>query len=217
MPERGPEGERAATAKAVRRGTIGEAFGGAIGVVLAILGLAGVLPEYMAAIASIAIGAALLAQGGALAARWSHLHSEAAGIETAEIGTGMSAELFGGAVGVALGVLALVGVAPQYLLPIALIVFGGTLLLGTATEADLAQLARPNALEAGKAKLVREATVAASGTQLLVGIAAVVLGIVGLVGPARLLVTLVGMLVVGGSILLTGATLGGRMMMVMRR
>jgi hypothetical protein len=54
---------------------------------------------------------------------------------------------------------------------------------------------------------------AAVGTQVLAGIAAIVLGILGLilVGQAANL-TLVGLLVLGGSVTLTGTALAGRLL-----
>src|SRR5262249_29251602 len=61
-----PEPERQKSIKVVAGGSITEAICGAAVVVLAIIGLAGVLPGTLASIATIAFGVALLAQGSAI-------------------------------------------------------------------------------------------------------------------------------------------------------
>ena len=83
--------------------------------VLAILGLAGVVPMYMAFIATIVLGVALLFEGWALASRYSKLLSEMGGglLTATELGGGITAEFLAGAAGVALGILALLGVVPM--------------------------------------------------------------------------------------------------------
>ncbi|HZI73004.1 MAG TPA: hypothetical protein VFD73_03095, partial [Gemmatimonadales bacterium] len=63
-----PQEETVATMEA---GSVGEAVAGAAGLVLAILGLLGILPLTLDAIAGIALGVALLLGGAALAARYS--------------------------------------------------------------------------------------------------------------------------------------------------
>jgi hypothetical protein len=123
--ERGREEEK--SAEVVAGGSMGEAVAGIAAVVLAIVGLAGLYPVYLTAIASIVLGVALLLQGGAVAARFSQLLAEAAGtrLTNRELGGGMSAEFLAGAAGVVLGILALLRVFPEVLLPVAAIVFGG--------------------------------------------------------------------------------------------
>src|SRR3954463_13893972 len=84
--------------KIVTGGSLTEALAGGGAVVLAILGLAGILPWYMTAIAVIAIGVALLAQGSTAAARWSRIIEETGSSpwgNRLEVGSGLSAELFG--------------------------------------------------------------------------------------------------------------------------
>lgn len=99
------------------------------------------------------------------------------------------------------------GIAPYALLPVALLVFGGTLLLSTAGEVDLGAFGGALGTRAGE--LTREASRGAAGMQLLVAIAAVVLGIVALLSASPMLFTLVGLLAVGASTLLSGAAVGG--------
>ena len=47
------------------------------------------------------------------------------------MGGGFTAEFVGGAAGIVLGILALVGIAPEILCSVAVLVFGGTLLFGS--------------------------------------------------------------------------------------
>jgi hypothetical protein len=215
------EPERLRSIKVVAGGSITEAVCGAGTVVLAILGLAGVLPGYMASVAAIAFGVALLAQGSAIAARYSQLVRETLPSEwetRTELGGGMGAELLAGAAGVVLGVLGLLGLATAVLIPVAVIVFGAALLLGSGATVDLGALGVPGGHDLPRfAHAARQVTVAASGAQMLVGIGAVVLGIVALVGIDPVTVTLVALLVTGASTLVGCVALSGRMARVLRR
>jgi len=216
---REPEPERERSIKVVAGGSVTEALCGAGTVVLAIIALAGVLPGYLASICTIVFGVALIAQGGAIAARFRHLLHETAPYELdtrAELGGGMGAELAGGAAGIVLGILGLIGIATGVLIPIAVIVFGVSLLIGTGATVDLGTLGMSTAHERF-AQVARQASVAASGTQALVGIGAIVLGILALIGFDPLVLTLVALLALGGSVLLSGGAIGSRMASMMRR
>jgi hypothetical protein len=217
------EPEREKSVKVVAGGSITEAICGVGTVVLAIIGLAAngsaSLPGYMASIATIVFGVALLAQGGAVAARYRDLLRETVPAEwdaRTELGGGLGAEMLGGAAGVVLGVLGLLGIGTAVLIPIAIIVFGGTLLLGSAATADLGTLG-PAIRHEQFAHVARQAAVAASGTQVLVGVAAIVLGIIALVGVDTALVSLVALLVLGAAGLLSGTAISTRMVGVLRR
>jgi hypothetical protein len=200
-------------AEVLAGGSVGEALGGAGAVVLAILGLAGVLPAITAPVASLAVGGGLMFVGGAVAARLSRLLKSTGGaLAQCELGSGMSAEFLGGGAGVVLSILALLRVAPTELLSVAALVYGGAILLGSGVTARLNHLqilgsqGHPLAQE-----VAREATRAAAGTQVLVGLGAIVLGILSLVGVAHeTTLVLVAMLGLGGSILLSGSAVTGR-------
>lgn len=203
-------------------GSVVEGLCGAATVVLAILGLANMWPDYMASIATITFGVALLAQGGAIAARYSQLLREATPFEwdaRTEVG-GMGAELLAGGAGVVLGILGILGIGTPTLIPIAVIVFGAALLLGSSAAVDLGTLTALSTAEASTerfAHVVRQASTAASGAQVLVGISAIVLGILALVGVQPLAITLVALLVVGAAVLFSGAAVSSRVASVMRR
>ncbi|MCC6553664.1 MAG: hypothetical protein IT372_11675 [Polyangiaceae bacterium] len=222
-PPRGTEAayreEREKTLRVVAGGSITEALAGAGGVVLAILGLAGMLPGYMAAISTIAIGVALLALGGAAAARWSRLVREAGyyrGESRVEMGGGLGAEVFGGAAGIVLGILALLGVMPMVLLPIALILFGGSLLLASGVTIELGAMGAPTTT--GE-QVTREVSTGASALQVLAGVGGVVLGILTLIGGLQqttLTLTLIGLLVVSVAVLLSGGAVSSRLLSARR-
>jgi hypothetical protein len=219
ISRREPEPEQEKSIKVVAGGSVTEAICGAGAVVLAIIGLAGTLPGYLASIATIVFGVALLAQGGAIAARYSRLLRETTPHEwdaRAELGGGMGAEFLAGGAGVVMGILGVLGIGTPTLIPIAVIVFGGALLLGSGSTADLSTLTMSGP-HGRVAQISRQAAVAASGAQVLVGVAAIVLGIIALVGVDPVPVTLVALLVLGASVLFTGTALTGRMAGLLHR
>lgn len=192
-----------------------EGLGGIGAVVLAIIGLAGLLPAAMAAIATIVVGAGLLFEGGAIAARYNRILAMTAGkpeTEKAEYGSGMTSEFVGGGAGIVLGILALIGIAPAVLLEVAVIVFGATLLLSAGSTAKLASFGAYYRMPGEEHRVMREAAdssiKAAAGAQVLIGIAAVVLGILALLGMQPLTLTLIGLLAVGASLLFSGSVVG---------
>jgi hypothetical protein len=191
-------------------GTGSEALVGAGAVVLAIIGLAGIQAFYMAAIATIAVGAALLLEGAVLMAKQAELATDFGEThsERMEAGGGLSAELLGGAAGVILGILALVGVAPMILLAVALIAFGACMLFGATMTSHLRHFAlEPQTQHPAFREVAHEATIAATGAQALVSLAAIVLGILALVNFVPMTLILCGMLILGGSILLSGSAM----------
>lgn len=189
-----------------------EAIGGTGAIVLAIIGLSATWPMLMAGIATLAVGGALIFHGGAIAARWNQAlqRLDRDRYDRTQFFGGIGAEVFGGAVGVVLGILVLAGVVPGILLPIAAIVFGGTLLLGGAATPELERLAEP-VRENRFGKVTHEAIQASGGVMALAGIAAAVLGILSLikVGPF-VTMSLVAMLCVGGALLVAGGALTAR-------
>jgi hypothetical protein len=212
---RSPDEER--PLKIVAGGSIAEAIAGAAAVVLAILGLSGSMPLYMAAIATLALGVALLAQGGAVASQWSRLARETSayrGDSRVDLGGGVAAETFGGAAGVVLGILALLDILPTVLLPVALLVFGGTLLLGSRVTVDLSSVAD---LQGRRLPMTREASLGATGLQSLAGVAGLVLGILSLVGTAPLTLVLVGLLAISAAVLLSGSAATTQVLGSLRR
>ncbi len=190
-----------------------ETIGGAGAVVLAILALAGLLPAYLAAIATIAVGAALLFEGAAVAGRYRDLLKRVSEneIQATELGGGVSAESLGGLAGIALGILALLGVAPMALMSVAMIVLGGALLLSAGATSRLNHLQMRKNTSPMAQMVAREAVSTAAGTQVLAGAGAIVLGILAVQGIAALVLVDVAALALGASVLLSGTALGGKM------
>jgi hypothetical protein len=195
-----------------------EALGAGGAAVLAILGLAGAIPLTMACVATILLGAAFLIEGGSVLSRYGHVVRSLARPDEehtirAEVGGGTTAETLAGIAGVVLGILSLLGVFPEVLLPVSLIGFGGGMLLGSAATSRLGAAAME---ESGVGERLRhvmhEAVRATSGGKTFVGIGAMVLGILALLGIAPLTLVLVGLLAVGLVALLSGTALGTRML-----
>ena len=199
--------EQKVTSEVVAGGSSLEAIGGAGAIVLAIIGLAAYMPLTLCAIAVIAAGGGLLIHGAAMAARW---HRALQGLDEdryAKFGFegGLGTEVLGGAAGVALGIIALAGVAPHVLLPIAAIVFGGSLLLGGAAAPEVDKIAP------SRGRFGHEAVQASGGLMVLAGLAAATLGIIGLIiANTFVTLTLIAMLCVGGALLLAGGALTAR-------
>ena len=188
-----------------------ETLGGLAAAVLAVIGVAGYNPIVMLGTACIATGVALLAHGGSIAARWRQVLERLEGdqYDRSELIGGIGTEVFGGAVGLVLGIVALAHVRPLVLLPVAAIVFGGSLLLGGAAQPELEELVPE--YDARYRRYTRDAIQASGGVMVMVGIAAAVLGILALlaVGPIITL-TLVGMLCIGAALLMAGGALTAR-------
>jgi hypothetical protein len=209
------------TAGIIAGGSLGEGIGGAAAVVLSIIGLANTaLQGPLLAISGIAVGAGLLFQGGAVSARFTRLMEKLGGkLDLAELGGGTSAEFMGGVTGVVLGILALVGVEPRILMPIAAIVFGGALAIGSGVTGRMRQFLIPEGTHPTLRMVGREAIAAAVGLQVLVGLGAVALGVIALaigVGEQSRVLTQVAFLGLGGAIVLSSSAITAEMLSVFR-
>lgn len=173
-----------------------EAIGAIGALVLAIIGLAGVLPNLMASIATIVIGADLLAEGCAIGARYRHRFAQSAVQAHGLQGTGyLAGEFIGGTAGIVLGILALFRADPTPMLAVAVLVFGATLLIsGAATRSQWFV-----ATQAEGAPREVAAASAPSG-HMLVGLGAVVLGILAVIGLVPMTLILVGLLSLGAAL-----------------
>jgi len=178
-------------------------------IVLAILGLVDVVPAAMLGIATIVVGAALLLQGTKMAAEYSELLAEAGSADSLPtVGGGITLEFLAGGVGIVLGILSLFSHTAA-LAPAALIVFGGTLLLGGGVAARIGVPAEATAATGAVATIVRQSVAVAAGAQALIGIAAIVLGILSFAATPGDVLNLVGLLAVGAGLLMMGATSAG--------
>ncbi|MBA3397311.1 MAG: hypothetical protein H0T89_32090 [Deltaproteobacteria bacterium] len=192
---------------AIASGSSFELFAGVIAVAVGVAGIAGYAPIYLASTATIAVGFALLAQGGTMAARWQNAVHIAGSERTEAVGIGT--EVFGGLAGIALGVLALFGVSPLTLLPVAALVLGVALLLGGPAQPQIAEVAP--ARSPRRWHVTRDAVRTSSGVMVMAGVAAIALGILALAtdGPV-LLLSLIAMVCVAAALVLAGGALAAR-------
>ncbi len=201
--------------KIVASGSLAQGFAGMGAMALAIIGLAGVHTVWMLAIATILASIALMFVGGAIGARFSALaHDASRGrLGAVELGSGMTAELLGGFTGLVLGILAILGMVPLVLAPIAAMIFGAALVLGLAAISRLNDLNVEKACDDKETRHIAQAAVrSAEGIQMLLGLGSGILGLLALIGVAPMILSLVAMLAVGLASLASGSALGGRML-----
>lgn len=194
-------------------GSVIEVAAGIAVVVLAIIGLARADTGPITSIATIVLGAALLAQGGTIAAEYSKLIARATGgaLGSVELGGGMTTEILVGGTAVVLGILGLLRFSPEILLPAAVITAGASSFLAASGFQRLNTLKGQAAgLSEMAQKVAHGAVSGAIAAQVLAGGAAVVLGILALTIAAHAaILTLVGLLVLGASVMVSGSTLTG--------
>ncbi len=203
--------------EALLGGTLIGALVAAGAATLAIIALAGLFPQMLLDIAVIGVGAAFLFEGASIAAGLSDLlHELQEGkLQSGELVSGTTGETLAGMAGVALGILALLGVVPQILVPSAVMVFGVALMIGAGANVRL------NALRAAHheqhplaQRVTHEAVRATASLQVLGGLAAITLGILALTGMETLTLSIVGMLSVSAVFLLADTAVAGRMMAI---
>jgi hypothetical protein len=204
------------TARVLAGAGIGELVAGAGAVVLPIVALAGILPDMLLSISALAVGGALLFEGGAVASRYQRLLTELGSrLDLIEIGGGLSAEFIGGCAGIVLGLVALLGVHPNLLMPIAAIVYGGTFVIGAGMTAEMRTMTLPRTEGHETVRMVaRSAISTAAGMRVLAGLGAIVLGILGLIVVPVVTLSLVAFLGLGGALLLSGTAIGGKMLAI---
>lgn len=203
--------------KAAMGSSITEGFIGIGAVALAIIGLAGILPSILVAVATIAIGVALAFEGGSISARYAALLTE--GETRKEDATrlgGVTALFLAGVAGIAMGILSLIGIASGILIPVSAIAFGGALILDSGANARLSQLEVSHAEVKASESIMRETARSSAGLHMVVGLAGIALGILALVNVYPMVLSLVAMLSIGGVNLITGTMVGGRLATIFR-
>ena len=177
---------------------------------------------WLAGIATIVFGVALLIQGGTMLTEYTRMSSPVGASMISEetgSGGGLTALFLVGIGGVVLGVLALLGIAAQTLIPVAVIAFGAGMLLSSNSVWHLYRwkqyshrigATRP---VSGGEVLASEAAAGSAVIQCLAGLAAGILGILSVTGTANATVlALIGLLVLGATVLLTGSSLSAMVM-----
>jgi hypothetical protein len=203
--------------KAAMGSSMTEGFIGIGAVALAIIGLAGVLPVILLAVATIALGVALAFEGGSISARYAALIEEGEAKKDAARWGGVTSLFLAGVAGITLGILSLIGIVPGILIPVSAIAFGGALILDSGANERLSRLEAEYS-EGFKTSesVMRETARTSAGLQVLVGLGAIALGILALVNVFPLVLSLVAMLSIGTVNLITGTIIGGRMATMFR-
>jgi hypothetical protein len=202
---------RARASEAEPLGLASEGASGIAAIVLAIIALADVSTAILAAIATIVIAVGFMAQAFNSAAEGSKMTMAGALAPRTELANAAMVDCLAGVTGIALGILALVGIHSAYLVPAALVVFGGALLLGGII--GMAPTTPLVAAVEGQTPVISyQRSVAAGGLQAMVGIAAVVLGILSLILMSSWVLVLVGFIAVGAALLMVSATFAAAIM-----
>lgn len=195
------------------KGLVGETVAALATIVVTILGLAHVVPEYLVAIATIIFGATLLLHGSAMIGEYARL-SVRPGTATASavaVGDGgLSAIFLAGTAGVVLGILALLGISTDELTAIAVIAFGAALILSSSSAIRVHLLRLSLTTPDEKAQriasdaLTSEILSSSAGIFGLVGLSAIVLGILALAGFSPVALVLIALLALGSVTALNG-------------
>lgn len=188
--------------------TVG-ALAGAGAIVLAILGIIGILPFTMLAISTIVVGGGMMLAGLTISASMGQAIQDAGGdaSDYAAVGGGLSTEVVGGATGVVLGILALLGTSPMVLIPAAVIALGAADFFGAGATSQLQSVSMRQGGHPGAS----QGMAGASGTKAFIGIGVTALGILALAGMSPMTLSLISFIALGTSMLVSGAALGGGM------
>jgi hypothetical protein len=201
-------------AKFLAGGSVLEAVAGLVALILAIIGLSGTLPTWMATIATVIVGIAFLVGGATFAAHFSGATmGRPVGFRLlAELRGGMLVVFLGGLAGVILGILSIIGLIPAVLLDLAAIILGATLILtGGPIVRFSRQMIEGTAGTTPLSGVAREAVWVVAALQVMIGLGSIVLGIVGLAGYFPITLSLVAMLVLGFSTFMLGIAVSDRM------
>ena len=188
-------------------GLLTEGAAGIAVIVLGVIALAGSWSGALASIVTIVVGVGLMVQAFNSAAENSKV-TAANAASVPDLGGEVMVDGLSGFTGIILGILALVGINPPYLVSSALIVFGGALLLSGAI--GLPPRASQSTVSGSQAQVVSyQGSAATGGMEILIGIAAIVLGILSLIFVGSWVLALVGFIAVGAALLMVSATFSG--------
>jgi hypothetical protein len=223
------EGGRNLVAETEPFGLLTEGAAGIAVIVLAIIGLTHTQPGILAAIATIVIGVGLMVQGFNTAAEYSRVVTTSAPAGAAipgqaavaaagiDVGGDVMVAFAAGLTGIVLGILGLLSIHTQYLIPAAVIVFGADLLLAGSLNigrGPVTVAAQPGQPGARAATTQFAGSVGASGLEIMVGVAAIILGILSIVFAASMgevagVLALVALLAIGAAMLVVSASFSG--------
>jgi hypothetical protein len=190
---------------------------GLVAIILGIVGLAiaaqnATVPQYLGAVAAIALGVSLVFVGATLVVSYARMAAVARGTSAAEgpmVGT--TVDLFLGGAIVILGILALLKIDAALLIAIQAIVVGVGLLMSSAAAIRLATIEIDASGDNPMARRIAEEIVfATSSVRIIAGIAVTILGIIAVTGVAPITLALVSAIVAGSALVLNSSTLSMR-------
>jgi len=114
-----------------------------------------------------------------------------------------------GLTGIVLGILGLVGINAPHLIPAALIVFGGSLILSGTIAAQGRGVGTAITTSGAPVQVSYQGSPAIAGLEIMVGFAAAILGILTLILESSWILLLVGFIAVGAALLIVSATFSG--------
>jgi len=206
------------------KGSVPETIAALVTIVLTILGLAHVVPEFLVAIATIVFGATLLLHGSAAVADYARMTAQpgADASSAATVGDGgLSAVFLAGAAGVILGIRAILGISTNELTAIAVIAFGAALILSSSSALRLhvlkLSLMKPDERRLASDSLAGEMLSSSAGVFGLAGLSAIVLGILALAGFNPVVLILIALLTLGSVSALNGIDFTDAMVSAYRR
>lgn len=197
----------------VRNDSLAEGLVGGGVVVLTIIGLLNVSADLMLPVSAIAMGAAFLLRGETVSKRVSRLLVKLSkgSLPEEQPGVGVTAEFIAGITGLVLGFLALLGLYPLVVVPIATILYGSALIFDSGFTARINDLEAESSGEpACFRRIVCKAMTSATGAEFLLGLSAGILGIIALTGMEAVGTSLAALLLVGASSFLNGTAIVAR-------
>lgn len=184
-----------------KNGSVPEAVAGLAVVILTILGLAGVSPTFLVAIATIVFGVELLLNGSSTMTDLGRVLSrEGEGdMMGGSVANGLSTVFLAGVAGIVLGILALLNVSSMHLVAIAAIAFGGALLVSSNADMRIRMLETSARMHNRACTELAEGVASdGAGMQTMSGLTAVVLGILALAGFASVTLVMIALLTMSG-------------------
>jgi hypothetical protein len=199
-----------------------------VGVIaVSIIGLVGLAPHLLLAVAVLALGVAFLFEGGSIMAGLSELPREMApgrpglfGLD--DLSLGVTAESLAGMAGAVLGVIAILNISVGTVVPAAAIVFGSALILGAGANARLGamrtrQSERRRDVQDLVQDVARQFVLGATSLYVLAGLAVITLGILALQGINPLVLSQAAMLTIAALFVLSDAAIATRMFSLFHR
>jgi hypothetical protein len=193
------------------------AIGGIATAVLAIIGLTGLAPSIALSVATVIFGAALFLEGVAILLEYARIILPAGRIAAVDqFGGGRLLAIFlGGAAGLVLGLLALLGLHPPILTGIAVIAFGSAVVLSSNSAMNLHRLeafsqeATTRSTRTAGDILAAATASGSARAQAATGLTAIVLGILAVVGTNPGTLSLISLLLLGIVLALSRIALSG--------